>query len=734
MRRSLSSRPLLWVGLGWLVFALPWLMRKAYIPFDALDEFFPQALFNARSLIEGELPLWNPYQFAGFSNVGDPQGMVFSPLMNLLMIIGQGDFLYAFHLAVFLHVLIGGIGILLCAKDRGTAEPIAVIAAAVYMFGGVAASRLQHTPMILGYAFLPYCYLFLTRVVAAPRLSNAAMLGMSGALLLVHGTQVTYLAILLLVFYVAFNLRDAVRKDRFVHLSLGAVIAVALALPFLHAVLTSIITSNRPSIPYSQLLENSGSISPRALFGFTMPGYTGASTGNPWVGELTSNYFYVGLVPLFLLAATQGLKTRNAFIKREGDCLLFALVFYFLYALGPTTIVYEWLYTLVPGVNLFRRPNDAMFLVNAVLALILLRIDSTALSTALERIRTKHEVTFAIGIACVAIAVAGWISYEPKSGYGTPVTCFVATTLAALLVFRAASKRASLVWLLPLAAIVDLTAAGSAKAFNRAAPDYVHQVFSTNAQNPLGAWLRERLLDPSGLPYRIENVDAWMMWRNVPTIERLHSSLGYNPLVDGNYRKFYGAPESSQSARRDDGTGYRSVYFRLLGVRYVVTSGELSQLDHDFSAALNGPVADIANTRVYFAENSHSRILNPRSSIITHSSTQLDDFDPASVVEIDKETIRNQLAIPKIQECSGRMSYKVISYRNNELTVSYTAEAPAWFVLSDTYHPWWRAEAEGISLPVYRANKAFRAVCLPAGSGTMRMTFGFPWLRGFARD
>lgn len=157
-------------------------------------------------------------------------------------------------------------------------------------------------------------------------------------------------------------------------------------------------------------------------------------------------------------------------------------------------------------------------------------------------------------------------------------------------------------------------------------------------------------------------------------------------------------------------------------------------MDHDFSAALEGPVADIANTRAYSVENSYPRILNPRSSIVTHSSTRLTHFDPASMVEIDKETIRDQLAVPGILECSGKMVHDVISYRNNEITVSYTAEAPAWFVLSDTYHPWWRAEAQRISLPVYRANKAFRAVCLPAGSGTMRMTFGFPWLRGFGRE
>jgi len=44
-------------------------------------------------------------------------------------------------------------------------------------------------------------------------------------------------------------------------------------------------------------------------------------------------------------------------------------------------------------------------------------------------------------------------------------------------------------------------------------------------------------------------------------------------------------------------------------------------------------------------------------------------------------------------------------------------------VLTDVWHPWWRAEVDGVSAEILKADVLFRAVAVPAGRHTVRFTF-----------
>jgi uncharacterized membrane protein YfhO len=58
----------------------------------------------------------------------------------------------------------------------------------------------------------------------------------------------------------------------------------------------------------------------------------------------------------------------------------------------------------------------------------------------------------------------------------------------------------------------------------------------------------------------------------------------------------------------------------------------------------------------------------------------------------------------------------LVRYSACEVQVQAELDAPGYLFLSDAWYPGWRAEADGRPLPVIRANLAFRAVPLPAGS------------------
>ncbi len=71
-------------ALAFLLPAWPWLSGAVTIPWDAKSQFYPQVQFLATALARGEWPWWTPNVFAGWSQISDPQSLLFSPLHVLL--------------------------------------------------------------------------------------------------------------------------------------------------------------------------------------------------------------------------------------------------------------------------------------------------------------------------------------------------------------------------------------------------------------------------------------------------------------------------------------------------------------------------------------------------------------------------------------------------------------------------------------------------------------------------
>src|SRR4051812_21605753 len=101
---------------------------------DLLAEHLPAKLFLVRSLREtGELPLWNPEQYAGSPFVHDIQVGLFYPPHAPLYFISQpavGPFL---SWLVFVHVLLAGWLTSACPRPGGRAELAACPAGVGFM-------------------------------------------------------------------------------------------------------------------------------------------------------------------------------------------------------------------------------------------------------------------------------------------------------------------------------------------------------------------------------------------------------------------------------------------------------------------------------------------------------------------------------------------------------------------------------------------------------------------------
>jgi uncharacterized membrane protein YfhO len=62
----------------------------------------------------------------------------------------------------------------------------------------------------------------------------------------------------------------------------------------------------------------------------------------------------------------------------------------------------------------------------------------------------------------------------------------------------------------------------------------------------------------------------------------------------------------------------------------------------------------------------------------------------------------------------------------NRATIHVTVDAPGYLVLADTWYPGWRVTVDGEPDEMLRANHAFRAVRLGAGTHVVEMAYR-PW-------
>jgi hypothetical protein len=65
----------------------------------------------------------------------------------------------------------------------------------------------------------------------------------------------------------------------------------------------------------------------------------------------------------------------------------------------------------------------------------------------------------------------------------------------------------------------------------------------------------------------------------------------------------------------------------------------------------------------------------------------------------------------------------IVRYEPERVEIEVEPERAAWLVLTDTFYPGWRAEVDGVSVPVLRANGLYRAVRLEPGARRVVLTY-----------
>ncbi|WP_333824881.1 hypothetical protein [Pinisolibacter sp.] len=758
------------IAAAWVVLTRPWLSGTYAVPWDAEAHFRPQMAFLAHSLHAGEGVSWNPYVFAGWVQISDPQSLIFSPAFLILSLLVPDPGAVALDATVYAQLGVGALALLLWFRDRGWHAAGGTVAAIAFAFGGSAAWRIQHTGQILSFALIPLVLLLVERMIVRRSIGWGFLAGVAAGFLALGRDQIALLGLYFLVAYAIVEIFAAPdRWSRLLRSILPGIAGVVggLLVVTVPVILTLILTehSNRPAI---DLVEaGKGSLHPASLItaGIADLFGQGAQDVDYWgppspAFGVTDIYLaqnmtavYAGALPaMAVLVLGIG---RGLLLRREIFFHTLAAVFFVLYGLGWYTPAYRVFYEYMPGIALFRRPADATFFIGFFLALLGGWLVHVRLS---EDTKLPGRVALAFQAALVvvvfaALPVAFGLHADRLALVWKPlVTAAVFSAGALVVIALAAHLVRSGATLGSLAAIVLLGAFSTADlAWNNgpnestAYPAATFDALATDTHDPVIPFLKKKVAETRAPDRRdrVELAGVGFHWPNAGMVHRLENTLGYNPLRFDFYAKATGAidhaalPEQKEFSALEP--SYDSLLVDMLGLRFIVTGAPVETMDKKLGPgrlteiarfpAIPGipPAPGRGETWVYENPRALPRVLfvdgaRPADfDAINTSGVWPEGFDPRREVLLAPAALPGGPVAATEGAAPGRAS--ITLYENTRVDVDVEAERAGWLVLNDVWHRWWRVEVDGMPANLERADVLFRAVRLEPGRHRVSFTF-----------
>ena len=701
-----------------VISALHWTVKDAVVPWDSKNQFYAFFRFLLETLHSGAWPFWNSYHYSGHPSVADPQSLIFAPVFFVWGAIARFPTMRAFDMVVQAHLLVGGLAVVFIGWRARWPSASIVLAATIFMLGGPASGRLQHTGIILSYSAFPFALLLLHLALERRSYGLAVAFAVVAAAMALGRNQVALLLCALLVSAAVAEITSAQPSARYLRERIGvltvmmvagaALLVIPLVLTMQFAVL-----SNRPSEVLGDALR--GSLYPANFANVAIPNIFGTHSAYWGPGAATladvnltddsENYLFLGSVPTLLLLWFGVAGHRAWDIGRH--LMAGALAISCLFMLGRYTPLYGVAFRLVPGIDLFRRPTDASFVFVIATAFIVGHCLADYVHIGLPKLRPLSAL---LAIVASFAVIASAIVFSARTGHALEAVreTLISLTLmlaagAALLAMRSQTARPFTAWLIALAAVAELMWWNTASRLN-AEPWSVYAVLeapSGSDGEAIGLLERSIAADHRRGEYpRVEVLGLGGPWQNLAMVRGWEAINGYNPLRIGLYDRLVSPGEQNWdvSFRQfpPSFNDYDCSLAKELGLTYLVLGTSLRDVPN--LSALTQSELLLSGPPVWIY-----RILGASSRV--GLATALDETTSANFEDGSPNAARIDFSAP------GRL---------NVVTTSPTAK---FLLVHNLYYPGWVAEVDGQKRPVLHAEKLFLAVEVP--SGTHRVSFYF---------
>jgi hypothetical protein len=470
---------------------------------------------------------------------------------------------------------------------------------------------------------------------------------------------------------------------------------------------------------------------------------------------------YIGAVPILLILLAL---LKGQLWSPEVRFFTVAAAVFLLYALGWYTPIFRAIYELVPGVKLYRRPADAVFLIGAMGA-ILAGYATHRIFTAPWIGSSDRHLLIVAYILSAALACALFFAFRLGKLPLTPWPLGLAAVCLAVgagTIYATRNRVAVDPWVASMI-IGGVTAFdlgfNNGPSTSSALPRAHYEALEPSTSEPILKFLKDKVAqtETSTRRDRVELAGLGFHWPNASLTQRLENTLGYNPVRLGLYSRATGAEDHvglpDQRKFAPLMPSYKSKLADLLGLRWIATGAPIEQIDPrvqpgDFNLVFEGQGQWVyenprALPRVLFIEEAA-----PANFEQIQRLGLWPEFNAERLVLLDigrvpggAEKIRPVAARSTSTARPGGSTFtlptrgaaKIVRYTNTRIEIEVESDFGGYVVLNDLWHPWWQATINGQPAPIHRANVLFRAVEVDAGKFSVVFTFA-PITRGvFAR-
>lgn len=743
-----------WEIIPLLIFLLPFiLLAPVFVAGKALFwgtpglQFIPWQATAWETLLNGELPLWNPWLGMGAPLAANYQSALFY-LPNWLGLlayalggVGALAWLQAPLAALHLAWAAWGMGRL---AQRLHLDPLPqAIAGIAFALGGYLVARLHFLSITFTVAWLPWVLLGVYTLTQKPH-HRRSWLGLAfslGMMLLAGHAQLAWYSILLAGLWAGWlswhsQPSQATWRSKLVELGsawlrlAGAgLFAAALSAVQLLPTAEYLLQSQRAqAVAFETGLDYS--FWPWHFLTLLAPGLFGSPVqGNYWgFANYWEDAIYIGLLPVLLaLGVLLRRSSKDASPEHKNLISFFRwlLPVTILLALGDNTPLFPWLYRHVPTFDMFNAPtrwNIWLVVGLALLAGIGAHRWRRPAGRSLYWTRLGTMGAFAVSLG----AGLAWLLLK-----GVKATFLSATALAGLWGVLAGGlsllappagrdqtspKSAPRWWSWAVIAVVGVDLLVAGWGLNPGIELDFYRQPSASASDVRRLIGDGRLYLPQDDERQIKyerflRFDTFHLledWRNLRTVllpnlnllDNLRSANNFDPMVPGRYASYIELLEVSKGELHEKLLNRMAVSgvevvdsSAVLGIRFIQQENNLGRVRWTAcSEAVEGQ------------ENTWKLLVDP-------------DLDPTHTVLI--ETAQE----PTTCEPATRGEAHLLIETANRLLIQVEAPTAGWLVVADTWYPGWEAQVDGEPAEILPADGVFRAVPVPAGAHQVTLVY-----------
>ncbi len=697
--------------------------------FDVLRMIFPWKEFAIDSLKNGQIPLWNPYNFSGTPFLANFQNGFFYPFNLLFLLFSKLD---AWTLYILFQPFLSTLFTYIFLRELRVSKISSVFGGLAFAFSSYMVVWMEYGSIGHSIIWLPFL-LFLTEKLINKKSIGYSILFISALTLSILAGYIQtsiYLFIFSLI-YMLFRLHQEKKlspKTLF-NLSFLFTLPVFISSIQLFPTIELFLYSAREA--YSASAISKLLIPPMHIATIFAPDFF----GNP----ATRNYFlegtyiervsYIGVIPILFFVLAIGKKVPKIFWFFLVSCAVVLLlsfnnpISFFLYSFKipllstgvPTRIMYLFGFSAAIcsaiGFDIWLKQKNirilpqitilsAVYIILWLSVLLIPKIESNPqlLQNLLISKRNLIIPTFMLLSGLCLLITSRFIGRKH----------FLAFVFIALLLFE------------------------QFYFFRKITPFSPKEFFYPQTS------VLSKLKEIQGLE-RMWGFEDGYMEANIQTHEKIFSTDGYDPLFIKRYaelvnsgkngriesvpRSYVVIPSSFGESLEDN--HYRDVLLDLLSVKFILNKseslGEKNEPDYlAFPQEEYSLIYQKTPWQIYKNNDALARFFLTDSFIIEKDKekiiSRLYDYrrDAKTVI------LEEDLNIP-IQKGKGKI--KLIKYSPNKINFYVDTQSNNILFLSDSFFPGWKAYVDERETKIYRADYAFRAIFVPSGKHTVMFSY-----------